>query len=304
MKTLLIAAIASFSLYAQGMQIPEGIPDTPTEYPDGMVGEMVKLGEDIMNNTNTHPLTKDYVGNDLTCTNCHLQAGKTKSLGTFIGTATVFPSGGPREESVQTLQDRINNCFMRSMNGKRPIVDTKASIAMATYVTWLSQGLPLQFNTDKPVNPYYTDLWPSDKFDEKIKNATHENYKRGEKLYNQKCASCHAKDGQGVGTFPAMWGSKSYNTGAGLSKLNKMATWMQYNMPLGNANLTDQETVDITIYVNAQPRDDFDLQDHLLPRKEMGHYNSNVSQETHSVRSNFKNWGLDIDKIRGDSKID
>jgi len=35
----------------------------------------------------------------------------------------------------------------------------------------------------------------------------------------------------------------------------------------------------------------------------MGYYNSKVSEEKHSVRSNFKAFGLDIDIIRGDKKI-
>ena len=41
-------------------------------YPDGTVGEMVKLGEDIINHTYTYPLTKDLVHSKLTCKNCHL----------------------------------------------------------------------------------------------------------------------------------------------------------------------------------------------------------------------------------------
>ncbi len=64
-----------------------------------------------------------------------------------------------------------------------------------------------------------------------------------------------------------------------------------------------EEAVDISIYVDAQPRPDFDLQKSLYPREEMGHYNSIVMEEKHSVRSNFAKWGLDIDQIRGDKVI-
>jgi len=189
---------------------------------------------------------------------------------------------------------------MRSMNGIRPIVDTEASVAMATYVTWLSTGIPMKMNPKKPVNNFYTKAWPGIKAVKPlIKKATHENYANGEKLYNNRCASCHAKDGQGVGEFPPVWGSASYNTGAGLSKLDKMATWLKHSMPLGNTNLTKEEAVDISIYVNAQERDDFDLNDHLLPRKKMGHYNSKVSKEKHSVKSNFAKFGLNLEQIKG-----
>lgn len=277
------------------------IPDAPTQYPQGELGKMVKLGEDIINNTNTHPLTKKYVGNKLTCTNCHLDGGKAKTLGTFIGTAAAFPAYSKREKSVQSLQNRINNCFMRSMNGVRPIVDTKASIAMATYISWLSTGIPMKMNPKKPVNGYYTKIWPgSKKLKPLIKKATHANYVNGKKIYTAKCASCHGNNGQGVGTFPPVWGSDSYNTGAGLSKLDKMVTWMKHNMPLGNATLSDTEAIDVSIYVNAQERDDFNLDNHLLPREKMGYYNSKVATEKHSVESNFKAFGLSVKEIRGE----
>ena len=293
MKKLISILALSLVVYAQ-------VPDAPTVYPEGELGRMVKLGEEIIMKTNTHELTKDYVGNSLTCTNCHLNGGKDKAIGTFIGTATAFPAYSKREKTVQSLQDRINNCFMRSMNGKRPIVDTEASIAMATYITWLSEDLPMKMNPKKPVNPFYTKSWPGTKEVKPfIVKATHENYLNGQKLYNTKCASCHGMDGQGVATFPPVWGSKSYNTGAGLSKLDKMVTWMRGNMPLGNPDLSMQEAVDISIFINAQERDDFDLQKRLLPKEEMGHYNSKVSSEMHSVESNFKAFGLDLATIKG-----
>lgn len=306
MKTVYTAAVLGAILlpgYLFALDYPN-IPDAPTQYPPGELGRMVKLGEDIINNTNTHPLTKDFVGNKLQCKSCHLQAGKTKALGTFIGTASSFPAYSKREQTVQTLQDRINNCFMRSMNGTRPIIDTEASIAMATYITWLSEGLTIGLNPKKPVGKFYTDIWPMKKrFAPLLKKANHDNYKNGKKLYAEKCASCHGPDGQGIAQFPPVWGSGSFNTGAGLSKPVKMAAWMKYNMPFGKADLSDAEVVDITLYVVAQPRDDFNLKDRLLPRSEMGHYNSKVLEERHSVRSNFAALGLDIDKIRGDKLI-
>lgn len=294
MKKITLLTLLVGSLFAQ-------VPDAPTVYPQGELGKMVKLGEEIIMKTNTHPLTKDYVGNKLTCNHCHLGGGKEKQIGTFIGTATAFPAYSKREKTVQTLQDRINNCFMRSMNGIRPIVDTKASIAMATYITWLSEGIPMKMNPKKPVNPFHTDTWPGTKtLKPIIVKSTHANFKSGEKIFNTRCASCHGKDGQGVGTFPPVWGEHSYNAGAGMSKLDKMTTWVKGNMPLGNANLTTQEAIDVTLYVNSHPRPSFDLKKHLLPKEKMGYYNSKVSEEKHDVASNFKAFGLDVKVIRGE----
>jgi len=307
-KIVCIALLGASCLYAVG---------APKEYPEGEVGKMVKLGEAILNHTDTHPLTKDLVGNKIQCKSCHLKGsdgkpGTGSGIGTFIGTATAFPAYSKREKTVQTLQDRINNCFMRSMNGKRPIIDTKASVAMATYITWLSTGMPMKMDTKRPCSPLNSKRWAKNakKFAKIQKKATHNNYTNGKKLFEAKCATCHGINGAGMGSFPPLWGKNakgewlSYNTGAGMSKLNKGAAWVQSNMPLGQGGtLKDQEAADIMLYVDAQPRADFDLKKGLLPASKMGYYNSKVLHEKHSVRSNFKQFGLDIDVIRGDKKI-
>lgn len=291
--------------------------NAPKEYPAGELGRMVKLGEAIMMDTSNHPLTKDLVGNKLSCISCHLRGddgkpGTTDAIGSFIGTATSFPAYSAREKTVQTLQDRINNCFMRSMNGKRPIVDTEASIAMASYVTWLSQGMPMHMDPKRPVNPAHSQAWADNqnKFAAIQQKATHQNYLNGEQIFAEKCAYCHGQNGEGMGEFPPLWGKNgkgewlSYNTGAGMSKLNKAAPWIKENMPFGQGNtLSDQEAADVALYVDAQERAPFDLTKGLLPKDQMGHYNSKVLEEKHSVKTNFSAFGLDLDVIRGDKKI-
>ena len=308
MKVTLLSAVAVGFLFGGA---------APKAYPKGAVGEMVKLGEDILLHTDTHPLTKDFVGNKLNCASCHLRGADGKpgtgdGISSFLGSAGAFPAYSKREKAVQTLQDRSNNCFMRSMNGKRLIVDSKASVAIAAYITWVSTGAPIKMNLKAPLSPHNMKIWPKNfkKFAKIQKKATHANYVNGKKLYEAKCASCHGKNGAGMGTFPPLWGKDakggwlSYNTGAGMSKLHKGAAWIQSNMPLGQGNsLKDQEAADIAVYMNAQPRASFDLSKRLPPKEEMGIYNSNVSKETHSVQSNFKDFGLDVSKIRGDKVI-
>jgi thiosulfate dehydrogenase len=314
LKVLTGSMVAVAALHAADMS---NVPNAPTKYPSGELGKMVKLGKDILNNTNTNSLTKNMVGNRLTCKDCHLQdpngnPGASKSIGTLIGTATIFPAYSKREGTIQTLQDRINNCFMRSMGGKRPIIDSKVSIAMATYVTWLSQGLPMKMNPHRPVTPYTDSIYVAGqkKFAKIQRKATHKNYLEGKKLYGQKCAACHGMNGEGMGTFPPLWGKDahgkwlSYNSGAGMSKLNKAAVWIQSNMPLGQGNtMSDQETADIVLYVDAQPRANFSVTKGLYKKQKMGYYNSTHLNEKASVRSNFKAFGLNIDTIRGDHKI-
>ena len=132
----------------------------------------------------------------------------------------------------------------------------------------------------------------------------------GQKVYENQCAMCHNANGEGMGEFPPLWGKDAngqwlaYNTGAGMSKLDKGAAWVKAKMPLGQGgSLSDQDAADVMLYVNAQERADFDLDKGLLPEQKSGIYHSNVLKEKHSVRSNFKALGLDIDVIRGDKLI-
>jgi len=246
----------------------------------------------------------------VSCVSCHLKGkdgkpGTSDGIGSFIGTATVFPAYSKREGTVQTLQNRINNCFMRSMNGTRPIIDSKASIAMASYVTWLSTGMPMQMNEKAPLSPYNAAIWPKafKKFAKIQNKATADNYTAGKDVYTNNCSFCHGINGEGMGEFPPLWGKNdkgewlAYNMGAGMSKLHKGAAWVQSNMPLGAGNtMSDQDAADVMIYVNAQERASFDLQKGLQKGE---YYNSKVFEEKHTTKSHFKEFGLDLDKIKG-----
>lgn len=237
----------------------------PRAYPPGDLGRIVKLGEAIVAKTDEHPLSKGYVGNGLRCTSCHLENGTHPTAASFLGVATAYPAWAPREKRVITLEDRILNCFMRSMNGVRPPLGSEVSVAVAAYITWLSAGEPLSMNPDGPFGPRRVrDLPPP---------TQPADPKRGAMLYAKQCAECHADDGQGSADGPPVWGEKSFNDGAGLSHDDKLAAWLKVSMPLGDAQLTDQEAFDIAAYVNAHPRAKFDLKEHLPPDERLGEYN-------------------------------
>ncbi|MEA1916179.1 MAG: c-type cytochrome [Campylobacterota bacterium] len=284
--------------------------EVPKIYPSGKVGEAVKLGEELLNKTDTHSLTSQFVGNKLQCKSCHRagadgKPGTADSIGTFVGISAKFPIYQARVKVIETLEDRISNCFIRSMNGSRPISETEAPIAIATYITWLSSGTPININAKTNGSSKAKEL--AKKFAKIQKKATHKNYLNGKKLFSKKCATCHGKNGEGVATFPPLWGQGkdgkwlSYNAGAGMSKLNKAAMWIQSNMPLGQGGtLSAQEAADIALFIDAQPRADFNLEKLIIEKKIKGYYNSKVFVEKDSVRDNFKALGLDVDVIRGD----
>lgn len=251
---LIVVAAGTVSAQGDGAVKSLAVP-IPTELPSGDLGKVVALGRDIVNNTSTHPLSQQYVGNSLNCTSCHLDGGTNPKALSFLGAASVYPTFTSREKQTITLEDRNLNCFMRSMNGVRPPNGSEVSVAIATYITWLSEGYPVKMSLKGPFGP---NSQPSLKIDPATADAAH-----GKTLYASTCASCHGSDGAGVGKFPPVWGSKSYNSGAGLAQNLKLATYLKNAMPLGNPNLSDKDALDIAAYVNAQPRPKFVLEEHL-----------------------------------------
>ncbi|WP_242394713.1 c-type cytochrome [Anaeromyxobacter oryzisoli] len=240
-------------------------PAPPTELPGGELGETVKLGKLLFEQTATHPLTKAYAPSALSCASCHPASG---SASTLVGVATAYPAWSPREKAVITLEDRVLNCFMRSMNGRRPPNGSRASVAITTYLTWLSTGLPMRMNDEAPLGPY--SIPPIDFSPARVSLPA------GKAAYAARCASCHGADGQGD---PPVWGPRSYNAGAGLANVGKLAGWLRATMPPDDPSLSEQDAVNVAAYVDAQPRPDFDLEAHLPAPDGAGVYNSNVRKQ-------------------------
>ncbi len=234
--------------------------------PPGKLGAVVRLGQEIVERTGEHPLSKPYVGNALTCQSCHLQAGQDPQAATFLGVATAYPAWSPREKRVVTLEDRVLNCFMRSMNGIRPPLGSEVSVAVTTYITWLSTGESLAMNPDRPLGPRGV---PS-----LALPAARADAGRGQALYADRCASCHADDGQGGEDGPPVWGERSYNQGAGLTQVDKLAAWLKVAMPPDDRDLSEQQALDVAAWVDAHPRPKFVLKDHLPPADRLGEYNA------------------------------
>jgi thiosulfate dehydrogenase len=234
--------------------------------PAGPLGDTIRLGKALVNETTTHPLTKPFVGNRLNCTSCHLEGGAHPRAASFLGVATAYPAWAPREGRVITLEDRILNCFMRSCNGVRPPLGSQPSVAIAAYITWLSTDEAVRMNGEKSLGPRAV---PQLKLD-----GSAGNLEQGRVLYFDRCAQCHGDDGAGDDENPPLWGAQSYNDGAGLANNLQLASWLKLAMPLDDATLTDQEALDIATFVNSHPRPKFRLEEHLPAKERLGEYNS------------------------------
>jgi thiosulfate dehydrogenase len=217
--------------------------------PDGPVGQAIAFGQRILAHTPEN--TPAYSGNALNCTSCHLDGGRTPWAAPWVGVWGVFPEYRSRSAKLITLQDRINDCFERSLNGRPLSLDSREMIGILAYMQWLSREVP----TGKSV---------SSRGFLHIKSPQAPDPERGAQVYAQKCALCHGNEGQGTFTasgetiLPPLWGPKSFNIGAGMARLNTAAAFVKANMPLGQGgSLTAQEAFDVAAFFIRQPRPDF-----------------------------------------------
>ena len=102
------------------------------------LAEAEALGKNLIENTPAY--AQSYVGNSLSCTHCHMDAGSKSGAIPFIGLTGQFPAYSARAGKVITLADRVNGCFVRSMNGTPLPLDSKEMTAILSYISKLSAG--------------------------------------------------------------------------------------------------------------------------------------------------------------------
>lgn len=212
--------------------------------PSGPVGASIALGRDIMDHTQAR-LPRNVTAS-MSCSACHLAGGTVKRGGSFIGLYGRFPQWNARAKRTIALQDRIAECFLYSMNGTPPAYSSKEMVALVAYIAYLSRNVPVG-------TPQASD----DRF-VVAKPASPPNIAHGSALYTQKCSVCHGSGGAGVaGSFPPLWGATSFNNGAGMAHINRMAGFIRYNMPQnapGSLSMNDSYDVAAFVLSHARPR--------------------------------------------------
>jgi thiosulfate dehydrogenase len=230
--------------------------------PNNTHGRLVRRGRDLITATYAHigpevaDRAKRFAGNNLACGNCHLQAGTKKFGIPLFGMFGVFPRYSARSGAEMTIEDRVNSCMTRSMNGRPLPAGAPEMQALMAYSKFLSTGVaPGQLlpglgtgnmpELDRAADPV-----------------------RGEALYANACVACHGPNGAGIRRslpttdlgymVPPLWGNDSFNDGAGMARLIPAANFIHFNMPHGadylNPQLSPEQSCDIAAYVISQPR--------------------------------------------------
>lgn len=222
--------------------VPFVMPAAST-IPTGPVGDAVRRGRAILEATRDS--LPNAVGNSLRCTSCHLDGGTRKDVMPWVGVYARFPQYRSRSGVVIDLEDRIRDCFERSLNGRSPAHDSREMRDMVAYMAWLSRDVPVWRAMEGEGMPDLTPLEP---------DTT-----RGREVYAAECARCHGPDGQGLlPPAPPLWGPRSFNIGAGMSRLRTAAAFIKVAMPYDRpGTLSDQQAFDVAAYMNGRGRPDF-----------------------------------------------
>lgn len=221
-------------------------PPAESAMPGGEFGKSVKLGEQIF--LHTGQFAGKFVGNSLTCANCHLDAGRRANSSPLWAAYISYPAYRSKNGHVNTLAERLQGCFRYSMNGKAPPLGDAVLVALESYAFWLATGAPVGGNVS---GRGYPKLPPP---------ALKADFKRGAQVYAQHCSLCHGAEGQGQSSdgrivFPPLWGDHSFNWGAGMHEVQNAAGFIKANMPLGLGNtLTDQQAWDVAVFMDSHER--------------------------------------------------
>ena len=235
-------------------------PPALSSVPEKMLANQILWGKELIVNTAAYFGPKGSIlrmSNGMNCQNCHLEAG-TKIWGNNYGSVWAnYPKYRARSGAVEDLTKRINDCFLRSLNGKALDTSGKDMRAIKAYIEFVGSNVAEGKNAkgsglyelpflNRPLNP-----------------------NQGKLLFVEKCQSCHQPNGGGLLAenklsylYPPLWGKQSYNQGAGLYRMGRLAGFIKYNMPNGtnfkNPILSDDEAWDLAGYINSQPRPGFD----------------------------------------------
>jgi len=236
-------------------------------------GQLVRRGRDLITSTyatigpNAPDPAKRFAGNNLACRNCHLEAGTKKFGLALFGLYGDFPKYSARTGADISIEDRINSCMTRSMNGRPMPADAPEMKALVAYVKFLSSGV----SPGEQLPGRGTGKMPE------LERAA--DPARGAPIYERACVGCHNTDGSGVArdpgamalgyAVPPIWGRDSFNDGAGMARIGDLANFVHFNMPHGadylNPLLSVEEAWDVAAYVESQKQPQKAGLDHDFP---------------------------------------
>jgi thiosulfate dehydrogenase len=260
------------------------------QLPDNDSGRQVRYGRELIANTALYLGPRGTIAaitNGMNCQDCHLEAGAKSFAGAFSAVASTYPRYRDRSGRVESIEFRVNDCLLRSLNGEKIDSNGREMRAMVAYLKWIGSEV------SKNVKPVGSGL-------EELSFLTRAaDPEKGHQVFAGKCTSCHGEGGQGLANhdssfylYPPLWGPHSFNVSAGLYRITRLAGFIRDNMPAGAAShetpqLSDEEAWDVAAFVLSKPRpekffaDDWPKLDTKAIDYPFGPYADNFSEKQH-----------------------
>lgn len=224
-------------------------------------GELIRYGRNLIENTSFFLGPKGkvaHISNGMNCQNCHLEAGTKPWGNNYAAVASTYPKFRERSGIKESIEKRVNDCIERSLNGSAIDNESKEMKAIVAYIKWLGKDIPMGV---KPKGSGIMDL----PYLPRAADA-----EKGRIVYVITCEKCHGKNGEGqmnlnsIGwIYPPLWGNNSYNIGAGMYRVSRLAGYVKNNMPnplnYHNPQLSDEQAWDVAAFINSQPRPTMNL---------------------------------------------
>ena len=192
------------------------------------------------------------ITNGLNCQNCHRESGTKLFTNNFLAVASTYPKFRERSGRMESVEFRINECLQRSLNGQPIDSLSKEMRAMVAYIYWTGKNIKKNSKEEAAGSKEISFL-------QRAANPA-----TGKAIYVSKCKSCHGENGEGVlhpdkksYNISAFVGDHSYAVSAGMYRLQRLASFLKYNMPLGATYqeplLSNEEAWDAAAYINSLP---------------------------------------------------
>ena len=222
-----------------------------TTMPAGAMGDAVRRGRALF--AATRDSLPSHVGSTLRCFSCHLDEGRRAGALPLTRAYVNYPQYRSRRARVDLIEDRINDCFVRSLNGRPLNTDGPDMRDMIAFLAWLGRSAAR------------ADSAPA--HDAAALAHLDGDTTRGATVFAARCARCHGASGQGIAIYPPLWGPSSFNIGAGMARYRTAANFVLHNMPFDQPNtLTLQQAVDVARYIGSRPRPDLAGKENDWPR--------------------------------------
>jgi thiosulfate dehydrogenase len=216
--------------------------------PTGVLGRSIRRGRAILRATRDS--LPEHVGSALRCASCHLDDGRNPAALPLTGVYARYPQYRSRGDAVQRLEDRVNDCFERSLNGRALAFDDPAMRDIIDYLAFISRGVPVTGAVHAAAN-----------------GAVRGDAVAGAALFAADCARCHGNDGAGQLSYPPLWGPRSFTIGAGMARLHTAAAFIHANMPRDHpGTLSAEEATNVAAYITSRERPDFAGKENDWPR--------------------------------------